>query len=667
MLIKTMELENFRQFFGVQRIDFADDKQKNVTVLMGENTSGKTTLAQAFQWCFYGKTKFRSHEMFSIPASQELKENQETVVRVTIRLIHNNTEYAIERKQIYKKDALSNLHYNDPVLTILRLASDGQTKPVDDKDLQNLIQEILPSSLSGYFFFDGERIDRMSKEIQGGRSKEFAEAVKSLLGLNAITEAVTHLKNPGSNSVVRYYSHSFDSASDNDLAKLSGQIEDCENEIARIRQKKEDVENEKFDAEQSKIKYHDKIVANSQSKKLGEQRKKLEADRSRVENDIQRFESALLVSFQKRSWKSFLHPLAEKTESMLQDTKISDKNVPGGINADTVSALIERGECICGTKIAPGSPEFHTLTDLYHFVPPEALGTSVQNYRTEISAFSDETTLSTDIADGLVTIRNSFNTLDDIEASIQDISSQLEGMEDVAIIEEKLRGASRQIEKCDETIQDYNMKLGMLETQKKRFETERSGLDLTGEKNKQISRYLDYAEYMYKYLKRLQDEEETKIRSELQDAINNIFQSVFRGSFNLELDDKYNVSVTDEELSATNYDPETSEAQSIAVIFAFIAGVIQLARGESDQRSDMLLAEAYPLVMDAPLSNFDKKRIKAVCDVMPRIAEQVILFIKDTDGELAEKHMKDRLGARYDIHVIEQNRKSSIERRDSNV
>lgn len=59
---------------------------------------------------------------------------------------------------------------------------------------------------------------------------------------------------------------------------------------------------------------------------------------------------------------------------------------------------------------------------------------------------------------------------------------------------------------------------------------------------------------------------------------------------------------------------------------------------KENQGSDERLAqtEPYPLVMDAPLSAFDEKRIDTVCDVLPKIAEQIIIFINPKDGKLAE-------------------------------
>lgn len=47
MIIKKMKLQNFRQYID-DEIKFAVDGDKNVTVIMGDNGTGKTTLATAF-------------------------------------------------------------------------------------------------------------------------------------------------------------------------------------------------------------------------------------------------------------------------------------------------------------------------------------------------------------------------------------------------------------------------------------------------------------------------------------------------------------------------------------------------------------------------------------------------------------------------------------------
>ena len=42
-----------------------------------------------------------------------------------------------------------------------------------------------------------------------------------------------------------------------------------------------------------------------------------------------------------------------------------------------------------------------------------------------------------------------------------------------------------------------------------------------------------------------------------------------------------------------------------------------------------------------------KKRIKNICKVLPNIAEQIVIFIKDTDGEIAKDNMSQKIGKQY--------------------
>ena len=185
------------------------------------------------------------------------------------------------------------------------------------------------------------------------------------------------------------------------------------------------------------------------------------------------------------------------------------------------------------------------------------------------------------------------------------------------------------------------------ESEMERADTERRNLTLLDENNKKIEIYKAYAERIYKELQDVYATSEAEIRDRLQTTINDIFKQIYEGGLYLTIDEKYHISVY-----ATDYDGdvETSTAQSISVIFAFITGIIKMARDNrnaTDEDAQLLSSEPYPLVMDAPLSAFDKRRIKTVCEALPEAAEQVIIFIKDTDGELAEDYMGNRIGSRH--------------------
>ena len=186
-------------------------------------------------------------------------------------------------------------------------------------------------------------------------------------------------------------------------------------------------------------------------------------------------------------------------------------------------------------------------------------------------------------------------------------------------------------------------------------DTNRRELSLKDDKNRMIEICRSYALEIYNQLSEVYKKSETEVRTKLQATINEIFNDIYDGGLSLSIDEKYHITVTVTGYGEDNV--ETSTAQSISVIFAFIAGIIKMARENKNASSEelrMLESEPYPLVMDAPLSAFDKKRIESVCKALPDVAEQVIIFIKDTDGDLAEKYMSDKIGSRHRFDKVDE-------------
>ena len=151
---------------------------------------------------------------------------------------------------------------------------------------------------------------------------------------------------------------------------------------------------------------------------------------------------------------------------------------------------------------------------------------------------------------------------------------------------------------------------------------------------------------------------EAHYKSELQKRMNTIFADIYDSDIQIYIDDQYRISVNVIE-DKSNDDIERNTAQGYALVFAFIAAIIDLSKekayenalGTNEEYTD-IEHEGYPLVMDAPLSAFDKTRIQKICTEIPKIANQVIMFIKDTDGEIAEMHMHNKIGNQYEINQV---------------
>lgn len=663
MLIKSIDIENFRIFAGRQHVDFSTNRDKNVTLIMGDNGGGKTTFAQAFSWCLYGTTTFKkADELLSLTVGAEMPVGSERRVTVSLVLEHNDREYHIVRFQDYRKESNGSVKAMSPVLTISYKAEDGQNEPIiDEQEKRDIINEIIPASISSYFFFDGERVEKMGKEIQNGKSKEFKAAVESLLGLSAISSAIRHL-NVGSQSVLKSYARDFNASGDEDYAMAVQAIAAAESRIERLEAEIEELQELKNDAQDSYDKYKSELESLRESRAWSKERETLEGEIENLKQGIEKVQEHLLKKFNSESWSFFVAPIFRMAIEAIDHSSIELKEAPTGVNAETISDIIASGECLCGTEVVPGTKVFAKLQSWLELVPPEHMGAAISNFKQKCEMETAvETTLAADIEYYMQEIRQKQNEIIQKETRVEKLASLLESARDSSPVERKLQTAKRKIREYEEQISDKNIAKGMAEANKSDAESKKNSLSVHDETNKRISREMAYAEYIFSTLDAEHKRQEALTRTDLEREINSIFQEFFNGNLELELDDKYNVRVKSRDMGAKEV--ETSEGQTVAVIFAFIAGVIRLATESKRRDDEMLLTESYPLVMDAPMSKLDKKRIEAICDVVPRIAEQTIIMIKDTDGELAKEYLTPRIGVEYAIVNIEPERKSEIDRK----
>ena len=243
MLLESIKLENFRQFRN-ESIDFAQGQDgKNVTIIIGENGTGKTTFAQAFFWCMYGETEFSDKNMLNKMVANDLTPGQEASVRVELKLKHGSVAYTLIREQSYKKDYSGRVKGDNTVFNIAIKGADGNTSYVPRSRCESEVKNILPKELSRYFFFDGERIEKMSKDISTGKkATDFAEAVKGLLGLNAMFSAIQHFNPRMRNTVISSYENSYDSHSNAKIQEYTQIIDECNAKIAEIDARLEELE-----------------------------------------------------------------------------------------------------------------------------------------------------------------------------------------------------------------------------------------------------------------------------------------------------------------------------------------------------------------------------------------------------------------------------------------
>ncbi len=651
MLLESIKLQNFRQFRN-EYIEFAQgDDGKNVTIIIGDNGTGKTTFAQAFFWCMYGETEFSDKNMLNKLVATEMKPGQESKVQVTLKLTHGNVAYTLMREQTYRKDYSNRIKGDNTVFDIAIKDANGNTSYVKKTLCEGEVKSILPKELSKYFFFDGERIEKMSKDISTGKkATDFAEAVKGLLGLNAMFSAIQHFNPRIKNSVISSYESSYSANSNTKIQEYTRTIERCKEEIAKIDARLEELENQIEQASSRKAEKVEEIKQYAEGEELQRQKEKLlqrietaKASRSTVIREISRSFNASMSSF-------FSASLILRSLEFLSGKDFAGKDIPF-MHAKTIEYLLKQKVCICGTHLDEGSVPYNKVMELIEFLPPQSISTTISDFKKESKRRANaRQDLYGDVREKLAVISKQDEDLIDLNDDLHAIEGKLSGGD----VRGTVRAINAEIQLCDQTIKKSQserdqllIRKGGYEKDAGRADTERRNLTLLDDKNKKIEVYKAYAERIYKELQAVYVSSEAEIRRKLESTINEIFKTIYEGGLSLTIDEKYHISVYADDYDG---DVETSTAQSISVIFAFITGIIKMARenrNATDENAQLLSSEPYPLVMDAPLSAFDKRRIKTVCESLPNTAEQVIIFIKDTDGELAEEYMGEKIGSRH--------------------
>lgn len=654
MLLKSIKLKDFRQFNGVQEIQFSVDKQKNVTIIIGQNGAGKTTFAQAFKWCFYGKTI-----LDGILLSQELQDKMypgdEEYVEVAVELIHNDMEYTIKRRAKYKKNAANQVNsVGQTDFSITYKEKDGNTVPISQMETELKMKEILPEELFEYFFFDGEHVQNMSKEITNQtKSRDIADAVKSLLGLKAEAKALEHL-NKGRYSVIGSYIESYNGDADSEIKRLGTEIGDLTERIDEINKKLETI-NAAINSDEEKIKELDiRIAKNAKGSELAAQRKELE--KSLKELELARVDktSRFLKSFNSYAPRYFATKLMQDSLIELKNADKLDTGIPD-VTAATIDFLFSKKKCICGQPLEVGDAHYNALYKLLDSIPPKSLGSLIREFTASceekthaVEMFKDE------FEDKFKFLRGYENTKDEKERQLSIISDQLKDVEDVSKLEAERGNFKRNLNTMAQERDELNQEKGVKENNKRLDEQRVHELSAGNQKNAEIELYKTYAMYVHDMLKDYYDKKEKETREELAKSIDEIFKQIYNGGFSLSLDSKYNIEVT------PYLQPSTG--QSMAIILAFIAGVIKMAKNKNQQDGIFNTTEAYPLVMDAPLSTFDKERTGTVCDVLPKIAEQAIILINDKDGDLAEENLSAKIGGKYHLEKVSETRTDLVRR-----
>lgn len=633
MIIKRIILNNFRQFKGQQIIDFSTDPERNVTVLIGKNTAGKTTFVRAFEWILYNdKEDFEDKILLNSEIAENLKVGFSSTVEGTLIIEHNNVEYEIHRSESYQCYAVNKIKRIQTKAEIFYKQPDGQSKTKVDSDFDENIERILPCGLSKYFFFGGERIGAISE------NKDIEASVKGLMGLDVLSNAQKHLK-----KVITRLKKNLDVSGNIDAEVAQKVIDEKTSELSKLKSQKDTLYAELDYWREEEIKFATELKSNAETADNQMKREQKEKLIDTYQERISKDKKQLIKNFSLNAFAFFSTPLLKQALELLNEKSDETESVPN-MDSTAIDYILNRRVCICGTHISPGSAAEYCLLKERAIQPPEAIGSLVRRYKEQASDYinaSDEfvESLNSDIRSLREDERFLGQAKDDKEA----LDKKLSGAKDVSKIEENLQNAKKKVRDLKDDIEKVVSNITLCSNAINDANEKIKRLTKTNEKNMKIYQYIDYTDATLKWIVEAYNDREKTVREKLQEKVNHNFAELYHGNRSVTIDEKYHVKYLD-------VTTEESDGLKAVKSFAFVTGLVDLAKealkSENSSEADME-SQYYPLVMDAPFSHVDEAHIKNIATLLPQSAAQVIIAVMDKDWETAADTFAPVLGKSY--------------------
>ncbi len=246
MILQSIELENFGLYQGKQRIRFADDPARPITLIGGLNGRGKTTLLDAVMLGLYGRRalKYLQYERIRYPVylANHINRNAPADAVASIAITLADSSHSADVITVRRSWAKAGRKEPEEKLLALR---NGAADEYLSKNWDYFAEEILPLNISRFFFFDNEKIAQLADDESFQSVKD---SIRSLLGLTTVDQLIADMgrltgrvRSEAGSEEERTLLEEIDS--------LQAQLDQCDQETRALRQ---DAEGHRLEMEKAR-------------------------------------------------------------------------------------------------------------------------------------------------------------------------------------------------------------------------------------------------------------------------------------------------------------------------------------------------------------------------------------------------------------------------------
>jgi len=647
MKIKSMTLNNFRQFHGIQKLEFSQNSKQRITVIHGENGSGKTALLNAFKWILYGKTDFEAkNKLINERYLSETEKNAEMMISISLQFEHEGIEYDAKRYQKFRKTGhLEHKAIGENYVELSYIDKTGEH--IKSHNASTHIKQIMPEDLHSYFFFNGERIDTLANESS---SEEIKTAIKKLLGLEILERADLHLQK----YVIRSLKKNLKDVSSSDLGdKLDheGEITDKQTELKNNLNR--------INKNLAEFKKELKVLNSSMEEKkevamLQKERLSLEERNSKLSEDKKSILKQRRILLSNNAYLAFTENVVNHAKEILEE-KRKKGELPSNIKQQFVKDLLERKYCICGRDLQSDSVPYKSIEDFLSKTVPQDVEDA---YIKTTAAISGMQKARKELFVKLSEFQNRISDLSkDIsvnQARIDVISDKIGNVkiESIEKMESRRTILNHNIRECDNEIHAIKSRdLPSLEDELNTVKKEIKDIRANNEKQAIAQKRLEQAKECRRVIISIHETISDDIRKRLSKRVNDTFSTIMRKNYWAEIGPDYSLDIIKKVGDHDQKVSEKSTGENQVASLSFISSLVSICKDNYEsQRNKYLKGGIYPIVMDSPYGTLDSDYRRLVARTIPELADQIIVMLSSTQwNDEVEQELAPRIGKEYTL------------------
>ncbi|MBW4551267.1 MAG: AAA family ATPase [Aphanocapsa sp. GSE-SYN-MK-11-07L] len=646
MKLLALKLCNFRPFYGEHGLTLAKSDDRNITVIHGNNGSGKTALLNAFTWTLYEKftaALASPEQLVNRRAIAEAKVDKPVSCWVELSFEHDGKQYRVRRECSAYRKKNGSVEPAKSDLMMQFVGDDGRWAFLPSAQIpEDVITRILPKSLHQYFFFDGERIENITRT---DNRSEIAEATKKLLGVEVLDRAIKHLT-----TARKTLEEELEGIGDAETQSLLVQKRELEQEADQLQGRQLEIDQELEHQSTRRQQLRQKQLELTDLEGLQLQLNTLEEQEREIREKVQQSKKTLKRAISNRGYIVFLPKVATEFRALIREREQRGE-LPADIKQKFIQDLLDRQTCICGTELHEGTA---ACSAVQSWLARSGLSEiESATYRIEARVNELESQLDDfwqEVDREQASINHNKGTLERIQDDLEEIRDQLRHSprEDIRELQNRLDEVDAAINRLTTEKGANQEKIANLDLQAGRLGKQLKESRSNEKRQKLAVKRIEAAQEAIDLLKQVKGNRDQVFRQQLEQQIEELYGQISFKAYLPRLSDRYELSLV-EVAGGQDVLVGASTGENQILSLSFIGSVIERVRQWS--KAGLVMgpdSSTFPIVMDSPFGNLDEIYRRQVARLVPLLANQLVVMASQTQwrGEV-EQEMQPRIGKEY--------------------